>query len=218
MNKLFLKFLILMAAVFATKTVKPMEQIEPPQTLLINPNFQCTLILKTQQANMIQLEYKIDRPNQKLSPLSPPNTFDITFVMLTFTPYTDTTDATCLLKNISVSDERQITTTISQIHLNSGIIDTTLFAIQEFNKPKIIQYLIEIALSTYFREHVINTQNCILCQKKIKSRRAAMLLNCGKIIHKKCYTKHAAEIICTTCGKIMPEDFWYKLKALPKEI
>lgn len=217
MKKLFLNFLILTVTVFSSQFVKPMEQVEPPQTLFIKPNFQCTLILKTQQANMIQLEYKIESPNKKLSPLNPLDSFDITFVTLTFTPYTDTTDATCLLKNISVSSEHQVTTTISQILLNSGIIDSKLFTMQEFNHPKIIKYLIEIALSLYFREHVINSQTCVLCLKKIKNNRAVMLLNCGKIMHKKCYTKHAEEIICPTCSHIMTEDIWYKLKALPKK-
>ncbi len=217
MNKLFLRFILLISTISAPQIIKPMEQIEPPQTLLIKPNFQCTLISKTQQANMIQLEYKIDIPNKKLSPLSPANSFDITFVTLTFTPYTDTTDATCVLKNISVSDERQVTTTFSQILLNSGIIDGKLFTTQEFNRPKIIKYLIEIAFSIYFREHIINSQTCVLCLKKIKNNRAIMLLNCGKIMHKKCYLEHAEEIICPTCSKIMTEDIWYKLKALPKK-
>ncbi|MFA6535417.1 MAG: hypothetical protein WCS92_04120 [Candidatus Babeliales bacterium] len=215
MKKLFLNFLIFTTTVFTIQFVKPMGQIEPPKTLFIAPNFQCSLNFKAQQANVVQLEYQIDNPNKKLSPLSPANSFDITFVTLTFSLFNNSIDATCLLKNISISGEKA-TTSLSQILLNSGILGIDAFMAQEFNRPKMIKHLIEIALSIYFREHVISSPNCVLCLKKINYQKSIMLLKCGSTVHKKCYKKHAAEIICTTCNNVMTEDFWYKLKALPK--
>ncbi len=184
--------------------------MEPPENIFIEP-FQCVKSLNFQQGNMFYLQYRIVPISNQFSDPILSNIFDVAFITLTFTQYNNSTDVTCTLQNTKFCEEMQCRQTItSTVLLNNTMLSDVLFLRQQFYKKSIIGYLLKIAFSIYFREHILKSKSCLVCSRKIRDKKTIILLKCGQIAHKKCYKQ---EHIQATC-----DDFWISLKALPKPL
>lgn len=202
--------------IYPSQTAAPLRTIEPPQEILLDPDLHCKLNLKFEHSNMVQLEYEIDDLSNKSSKTKQPTIFDVTFITLTFTPNKNTTEVSCMFKNIAVYfNWKYIPPCISCILLNNIILNNCSFDTQEFNNPEVIKYLIEISLSTYFRQYVLKCKQCTICLNEINNQEPAILVKCGNAAHEKCLKANA---VCRACGEYITKDLWHRLSELPEKI